>query len=137
MDNPGRFGPMIAAAGLGLVVGLSAPAINHVANRRRQPSTYDPVDTSSEAASPVYLYEDQDGKATEQSMKDFSDAYPRVAAWASSILGLGTAIAATVLLAGRSGVPNSGFGMLGLLADAISWVIVSKPPPALISTRYG
>ncbi|EJT81257.1 hypothetical protein GGTG_01241 [Gaeumannomyces tritici R3-111a-1] len=141
MDSPGHFGPLIAAAGLGLVVGLSAPAIKHVANRRRQPSAPDSVDASSEAAPPVYLYEDRDGKATEQSMKDFSDAYPGVSAWASSAVGLGSAIAAAVLLAGRSGVPHSSFGMLALLADAISWTFLcvqcaSLPLKHQYQTRY-
>lgn len=42
-------------------------------------------------------YEDEDGAATEESIKAYSDLRPRIAVWLSLVIGLGTSISARVL----------------------------------------
>jgi hypothetical protein len=125
MSTLGRLEPLIAAAGLGLVVAFSTPAIKHVADGRKPSPARVLGDASSEPGTPGYLYEDDDGKATKESMKAYSDAYAGLGAWTSSAVGLGASIAATVILAGRSGVPESSLGALNLMIDTIAWVITT------------
>jgi hypothetical protein len=43
-------------------------------------------------------YEDRDGIATEHSIRAFSDTRPRVAVWLAALLGLGSSVAAGVLV---------------------------------------
>lgn len=67
------------------------------------------------------FYEDEDGEATEKSTQEYSDLAPRIAAWLSSALGLGAAIAAGVL--SQHGDSQPGFlGFLSGWADVIAWV---------------
>lgn len=125
MDTSGYLEASIAVAGLSLITALSTPAIKNVAIRSRSIPGSDSTSSSLpyvEAAGQVYLYEDKDGKATEQSMAEFSDFWPRIFAWTSAVAGLGMSITASVLSVGRSGASGSEFGMFLICVDVITWV---------------
>ncbi|KAH8845114.1 hypothetical protein MCOR27_007086 [Pyricularia oryzae] len=127
MDTSGYLEASIAVAGLSLITALSTPAIKNVAIRSRSIPGSDSTSSSLpyvEAAGHVYLYEDKDGKATEQSMAEFSDFWPRIFAWTSAVAGLGMSITASVLSVGRSGASGSEFGMFLICVDAITWTML-------------
>ncbi len=63
-------------------------------------------------------YEDRDGIANEDSIRAFSDTRPRVVIWLAGLLGLGSSIAAKVLvLKGAGPGGHTHFPVLSELAD--------------------
>ena len=95
---------IVGFVGVALVVLLSLPALKHcLSNLIPRPST--PAATATAAAAVVEdSYQDEDGIATEKSLRAYTDLRPRVFLWLSLAAGLAASIASRVLLA-KNGYP--------------------------------
>jgi hypothetical protein len=105
-----------AVLGIVCVGGLTGPALKVALNRARLGRGHGFVDAH---------YADEDGAATEESIKAHSDFRPRVAVWLSLAVGLGAAISSRVL-AWKDTRPADSINELLALAMAwsgvLSWV---------------
>jgi len=124
MENEGLLHPIIAAVGLG-VIGLGVvPTARHAfsprSQRRPQGDGYDEIVPR--------LYESADGKATEESEREFSDREARVAAWIGLVVGFGAAVASALLLTLNS-APPSAWTVFNNWADVPAWVSRAFPEP--------
>lgn len=89
----------------------------------------------SGAGSHSLHYEDQDGAASEESTKAYSDLGPRLAAWASVTVGLSSSIASVILSqhphSWTAAVkPDSPLSVVVPWLDVIGWVGVPSGFPA-------
>jgi hypothetical protein len=84
---------LIGSFGLALVAVSTSPAIFATVSRfirRRKVSEYSPISGHD-------LYEDEDGKATEESTKAFSDKFPKISITILTIVGFFVALALAVI----------------------------------------
>ena len=89
---------------------LSLPALKALVGRIGIRRGYKPVDTR---------YTDEDGEATEESTKVFSDLGPRLAVYLGVLHGLGTSVSSKVL-AGRTSLPV--WATIVAWSGVVSWV---------------
>jgi hypothetical protein len=84
---------LVAAVGLGLVVVTTAPSVATSVRRLVSPAKA----SAGYSALNADLYEDEDGIATDESMRAFSDRLPRYAIAVLSPAGFAAALAAAIL----------------------------------------
>jgi len=97
---------------------LSLPALKALLSRNGTLKGYVPVDSR---------YEDEDGEATEESIKAYSDLTPRIAVYSGVLLGIGTSVSSRVL-AERTSL--SLWTSIVAWSGVISWVSAAMSPLA-------
>jgi hypothetical protein len=98
------------------IVVLSLPAIKAFLRKIRFPGGYGPVDSH---------YEDEDGVATEESIKAYSDFRPWIAVWLSLLVGLGASISSRVLALRRRPpvkAQDDAWTIIVTWSGVVSWV---------------
>lgn len=107
---------LIRPAAAGLILLLTGPGfVNFVKSRTWSGEGY------IQLAQDTSRYQDCDGVATEDSIRAYSDTRPRVAVWITTIVGLGSSVAARVLALRKHGY--EGFlSELAAEAEAACWV---------------
>ncbi|OIW35256.1 hypothetical protein CONLIGDRAFT_47777 [Coniochaeta ligniaria NRRL 30616] len=97
---------------------LSLPALKAFVSKARLPRGYGPVEGH---------YEDEDGVATEESIKAYSDLRPRIAVWLSLLVGLGASISSRVLALRRIPPAEAQGGVWTFIvarSGVVSWSLI-------------
>lgn len=117
MADSGLLDTIVAALGIAIIAFLAGPGVLNVFSKSAMSGASAPED-------PGKFYEDQDGEATEKSVRDYSDIIPRIAVWVSATAGFGAAIALGVVCgnAGFSAAKPHGLSVFNAWADTIAWV---------------
>ena len=110
MPDPDLPHWLVGLATAVVVVLLSVPALAHACRITRLRLGGGYVQLGQDDSN----YEDRDGIATEDSIRALSDTRPRVALCLSTVLGLGSSIAARVLVLNAA-------GHTGVLAELAAW----------------
>lgn len=120
---------VVGVAGTALVVPLSLPALKRGFSQLRLRGGYALVED---------LYQDEDGTATEDSIRAYTDLRPRIALWLSISAGLAVSIASKVLSAQNTYPWDDrhyrGLFIISSWVDLASWVGLLAPGSEGISS---
>ncbi|CAG8909403.1 unnamed protein product [Penicillium egyptiacum] len=122
---------------LSLVALDSIPALHSIARIARKSRDYEPIQLAK------HVYHDEDGEATEESLREFSDKWQRIAIALFSIAGFLVTLALAVLATSKLAITNSTpliwlqFGVWILLAvQAVAFFTEPRPTSRYVLSHF-